>query len=187
MPALHRFLLLSLPVALAGASAVMKRAPTSPFALYAYGDNIGGAAVFTTGSGAYIGNSSVFDDAEADTVEFQMSTESTLVGSPNATTGVSPSWSNLTFSVPDDDSSDHQVSFQNSTSGTGRLATGFLFYGDVLLHKNTDSSLNSLWYVVPTEYDDVWALNWNETGDETDGKVLVSLRTTVPTKSSKGK
>lgn len=48
MVAFQNLLLLGLPVAIAGA-ALEQRAPKSPFGLYAYGDGIGGAPVFTSG------------------------------------------------------------------------------------------------------------------------------------------
>lgn len=48
MVALQNLILLGLPVAIAGA-ALEQRAPKSPFGLYAYGDGIGGAPVFTSG------------------------------------------------------------------------------------------------------------------------------------------
>lgn len=42
-------LILGIPVAIAGSPILVERAPTAPFGLFAYGDGIGGAPVFTDG------------------------------------------------------------------------------------------------------------------------------------------
>ncbi|KAI2615807.1 hypothetical protein GGS26DRAFT_579008 [Hypomontagnella submonticulosa] len=178
-----RGLILSLPIALAGSLAIVERAPTTPFGLYAYGDGIGGAPVFTTGHGAYIGKASRVDDTEAAPVEFNLGTDNSLLANPNATSGEStPTWSNLTFMVPDTTSSSHEVEFTNSTTTNERSTSGFIFYDQFLLHRNLDGSLKSLWYAVPSETEGVWYLRWNSTGDETNGQVLVSLKATAPSK-----
>ncbi|KAI0382355.1 hypothetical protein F5Y04DRAFT_53557 [Hypomontagnella monticulosa] len=178
-----RTLIFSLPIALAGSLAIVERAPTTPFGLYAYGDEIGGAPVFTTGQGAYIGKASKVDDTEAAPVEFNLGTDNSLLGNPNATSGEStPTWSNLTFMVPDTTSSSHDVGFTNSTTTSERSSSGFIFYDQFLLHRNLDGSLKSLWYAVPTEDEGVWYLRWNSTGDDSEGQVLVSLKATAPSK-----
>ncbi|KAH9995009.1 hypothetical protein F4779DRAFT_200642 [Xylariaceae sp. FL0662B] len=183
MVALQSLLLLGLPVVTAGSPAVQKRAPTAPFALYAYGDGIGGAPVFTSGDSAYMGNSSRLGDSEAAPVQFTTGTDDTLRGSPNTTDDTSaPTWSNLTFQIPGPTSSSHQVGFTNSTPGSDMSDSGFVFYGQFLLHNNTDGSLESLWYALPSDYDGVWALNWNSTGDDTEGKVMLTLKATAPSR-----
>ncbi|KAI0887736.1 uncharacterized protein GGS22DRAFT_88557 [Annulohypoxylon maeteangense] len=181
MPALKSLLLIGLPMALAASPAVMRRGPTSNFSLYAYGDGIGGAQVFTTGDGAFVGSASSSNSTEAAPVLFDVGTDNALLGSPNATE-TTPSWSNLTFNVPDTTSSGHQVSFSNSTtnSTTGRSASGFVFYGQYLFHQNTGGNLQSMWYALPSDQDGVWTLNWNSTGDDTDGQVIVTLRAVAP-------
>lgn len=50
MHALQSLLLLGLPVAIVGSPALLPRAPTGPFTLYAYGEGIGGVPLFTSGS-----------------------------------------------------------------------------------------------------------------------------------------
>lgn len=111
-------------------------------------------------------------------------TDNALLGSPNAT-DTSPTWSNLTFNVPDTTASGHQVSFSNSTnSTTGRSSSGFLFYGQYLFHQSTGGDLKSEWYALPSGQDGVWSLNWNSTGDDTDGKVIVTLRAIAPSSGS---
>ncbi|KAI0120796.1 hypothetical protein F4776DRAFT_665424 [Hypoxylon sp. NC0597] len=181
MHALQSLLLLGLPMAIVGSPVIVKRAPTSPFGLYAYGDGIGGSPVFTTGDGAFIGNASQVDSTEAATVQFEVGTDDTLLGNPNTTaTDSTPTWSNLTFNVPDATNSSHQVEFTNSTSVNDKSVTGFVFYGQFLLHKATDGDLKTLWYVLPTDTDGVWSLNWNSTGDESEGQVIVTLKATAP-------
>ncbi|KAI4862340.1 hypothetical protein F4820DRAFT_430871 [Hypoxylon rubiginosum] len=180
MVAFQNLLLLGLPVAIAGA-ALEQRAPKSPFGLYAYGDGIGGAPVFTSGRKAYIGNSSLLEDIEAAPVEFMTTSDEELVGSPNTTANSgSPTWSNVTLLVPDTSSDSHQVGFTNSTPGSGMSANGFVFYGEFLLHKSSDGNLKSLWYAVPLEQDGIWSLEWNSTGDDTSGQILLTLKATAP-------
>lgn len=112
-----------------------------------------------------------------------LGTDNSLLGNPNATSGEStPTWSNLTFMVPDTTSSSHDVGFTNSTTTSERSSSGFIFYDQFLLHRNLDGSLKSLWYAVPTEDEGVWYLRWNSTGDDTEGQVLVSLKATAPSK-----
>ncbi|KAI0899030.1 hypothetical protein F4806DRAFT_322590 [Annulohypoxylon nitens] len=184
MSTLKNLLLIGLPMAFAASPAVMRRGPTTNFSLYAYGDGIGGAQVFTTGDGAFVGSASSSNSTEAAPVVFDVGTDNALLGSPNAT-DTSPTWSNLTFNVPDTTASGHQVSFSNSTnSTTGRSSSGFLFYGQYLFHQSTGGDLKSEWYALPSGQDGVWSLNWNSTGDDTDGKVIVTLRAIAPSSGS---
>ncbi|KAI1377065.1 hypothetical protein F4677DRAFT_66327 [Hypoxylon crocopeplum] len=183
MVALQSLILLAIPMVTAMSTDLLKRAPKTPFNLYGYGRGIGGAPVFTSGDRAFLGNASRFNDPEAVPVQFVVSTDNSLVGNPNSTSEDSePSWSNLTFIVPDTASPSHQVSFSNSTSNTDASASGFVFYGQFCLHKNTDGALKSLWYALPTEYDDVWDLDWNSTDDYTEGQVMLTLKATAPSK-----
>ncbi|KAI1762276.1 hypothetical protein GGR53DRAFT_502087 [Hypoxylon sp. FL1150] len=180
MVALQNLVLLGLPVAIAGA-AIKARAPGTPFALYAYGTGIGGAPVFTSGYKAYIGNASLLQNTEAADVEFTATSTEELVGSPNTTANdANPTWSNLTLLVPATTSDSHEVSFTNSTPGSGMSASGFTFYGEVLLHKGSDGSLKSLWYATPLSQDGVWSLEWNSTGDDTSGQIPLTLSATAP-------
>ncbi|KAI1407057.1 hypothetical protein F5Y13DRAFT_183688 [Hypoxylon sp. FL1857] len=185
MRALQSLLLLGLPMVIVGSPVLEKRTPSSPFGLYAYGDGIGGAPVFTTGDGAFIGTASRVDDTEAAPVQFEVGTDESLLGNPNTTASdSSPTWSNLTFYVPDTTTSSHQVEFTNSTSDINRSISGFVFYGQFLLHKNTKGDLQTLWYALPTDTDGVWSLNWNSTGDDTEGQVVVTLKATAPSKEA---
>ncbi|KAI0113468.1 hypothetical protein F4814DRAFT_460562 [Daldinia grandis] len=175
-------LILGVPVAIAGSPILVERSPTAPFALFAYGDGIGGAPVFTDGESAYIGRATRLDDSEAAQIEFISGTDNSLLANPNTTAGNSPSWSNLTFIVPDTTSSSHQVGFTNSTTGGDRSGSGFVFYGEFLLHKNTNGDLKALWYAMPSDEDDIWSLNWNSTDDDDQEKVLVTLKATPPSR-----
>lgn len=84
--------------------------------------------------------------------------------------------------VPDTTSSTHNVGFTNSTPGSGMSATGFTFYGHVLLHQNDDGTLKSLFYAVPSDTEGIWSLDWNSTDDDTEGKVLLTVKATAPSK-----
>ncbi|KAI1644623.1 uncharacterized protein F4817DRAFT_207461 [Daldinia loculata] len=175
-------LILGIPVAIAGSPILVERAPTAPFGLFAYGDGIGGAPVFTDGEGAYVGGATHLNDSEAAQVQFISGTDNSLLANPNTTAGNAPTWSNLTLMVPDTTSSSHQVGFANSTTSSDRSGSGFVFYGDFLLHKNTDGDLKALWYAVPSDQDGIWSLNWNSTDDDTEGIVLVTLKATPPSR-----
>ncbi|KAI1079055.1 hypothetical protein F5B20DRAFT_191317 [Whalleya microplaca] len=182
MLALQSLILLGASMVVAGSPHVVKRAPTSPFVLYAYGDGIGGAPIFTSGDRAYLGDSFRLNSSEAAPVQFTTGTDDALLGSPNSTTDSTstPTWSNLTFLIPGPTSSSHDVGFTNSTPGSDMSASGFIFYGQFLLHQNTDGSLKSMWYALPTGTDRVWTLGWNSTGDDTEGKVTLTLKATAP-------
>ncbi|KAI0835051.1 hypothetical protein F5Y06DRAFT_277263 [Hypoxylon sp. FL0890] len=185
MHALQSIVLLGLPMVIVGSPVVEKRTPTSPFGLYAYGDGIGGAAIFTTGDGAFIGNASQVNNSQAAPAQFEVDTDNSLLANPNTTASdSSPTWSNLTFYVPDNTTSSHQVEFTNSTSGVNKSVSAFVFYGQFLLHKTTSGDLQTLWYALPTDTDGVWSLNWNSTGDDTEGQVVVSLTSTAPSTGS---
>ncbi|KAK6956680.1 hypothetical protein Daesc_001959 [Daldinia eschscholtzii] len=175
-------LILGIPVVVAGSPVLVERAPTAPFGLFAYGEGIGGAPVFTTGDGAYIGTATHTDDSEAAQVEFITATDSSLLANPNVTAANEPTWSNLTFNVPDNTTSSHQVGFTNTTTDGKRSGFGFVFYGEFLLHKSVEGDLESMWYAVPSDQDGIWSLNWNSTDDDTEGKVLVTLKATPPSK-----
>ncbi|KAI1078008.1 hypothetical protein F5B20DRAFT_250260 [Whalleya microplaca] len=187
MPSLATIALLALPLAVAGAPANTKRAPTGPFGLYAYGPGIGGAAVFSSGDFAFLGNPKLLDDPEAATVSFTTGTNNALLGTPTAPADLSssaarPSWTNATFFIPGRGSASHQVGFAPAPGPAADVdASGFVFYGQVALHQSPDDpQLRTLWYAVPTATDGVWSLNWNSTADARDGKVLVTVKATPP-------
>ncbi|KAL7627708.1 hypothetical protein AAE478_001902 [Parahypoxylon ruwenzoriense] len=185
MLALQSLIFLGFPIVIAGSPTLVERAPTGTFGLFAYGDGIGGVSVFTAGDRAFLGNATEVGDDEAAPVEFELGTDNALLGSPNSTsTSNAPSWSNLTFVVPAADSSSHDVEFTSSTPGTNVSASGFTFYGQFLFHKKNDGNLESMWYALPSEQEGVWTLGWNTTGDDTEGKVLLSLRAVAPSKTT---
>ncbi|KAI1734712.1 hypothetical protein F4680DRAFT_437617 [Xylaria scruposa] len=173
-----------MPVAFAASPHVLKRAPPASFGLFAYGDSIGGFPVFSDGDTAYVGDGSQLNDTDSAVVVFTVGTDNSLVASPNTTNSTTtPSWSNTTFYVPSDGSSSHKVGFTNSTPASNVSSTGFIFYGQVMLHESDETGLESQWYAVPTDIENVWTLEWNTTSDGTsDDNVIVSLKTTPPTR-----
>ncbi|KAK5633725.1 hypothetical protein RRF57_009439 [Xylaria bambusicola] len=100
-----------------------------------------------------------------------------LIGNPDVDS--SPSWSNKAFYIPAASSASHDVGF-TLEPGTDMDTSGFIFYDATLLHVSEDNSLQSLWYALPTQYEKVWSLRWNATGDESDGHLAVTLRTVPP-------
>ncbi|KAI0007666.1 hypothetical protein F4779DRAFT_494459 [Xylariaceae sp. FL0662B] len=191
MPSLATIALLVLPLSVAGAPADLKRAPSGPFRLYAYGPGIGGAPVFSSGDLAFLGNPRLLDDPEAATVSFMTGTDNALLGTPlpdptlsssgGETGGAQPAWTNATFFVPGPRSASHQVGFAPAAPAADVSASGFVFYGQVALHQSPgDQQLRTLWYALPTGTAGVWSLNWNATADAREGKVLVTVKATAP-------
>ncbi|KAH8904104.1 hypothetical protein BR93DRAFT_985408 [Coniochaeta sp. PMI_546] len=178
---ISHFLLLGL--VFASLHSTSKRATSSGnFQLYAYGNGIGGLPVFSTGSTVYIGDPTQSNSTDAAPVIFTSSSTSFL-GNPNTTAvpSSSPSWSNLTLAIPSSSSSSHAVTLVSSSNATSDVTTtGFTFYGRFLFILES-GAFESLFYALPTENQDVWSLNWNTTGDDTEGQVLVSLRNAKPT------
>ncbi|KAF9876782.1 hypothetical protein CkaCkLH20_05628 [Colletotrichum karsti] len=166
-------------------SSHVRRADTNSFQVYAYGTGLGGLEMFTAGGDAYFGDYTQFNDSNAAPVIFtpQDGDDSVWIGAPNTTAlATTPEWSNVTFTVPGTSSSDHNVAFFDSNSTTtGRQTSGFVFYGNFILVQNPDdSSLESLWYATASDIDGIYNLKWNQTGDDTDGKILLNLRRTPP-------
>ncbi|KAI1487643.1 hypothetical protein F5X96DRAFT_133467 [Biscogniauxia mediterranea] len=160
--------------------ALMARAPTGSFNLYAYGSGIGGVPVVYDGDTAYAGFPSVFNSTEAAPVLFELS-NNVLTGSPNSTTNSSPTWSNVTLYIPAPTSSSHSVGFiSGSSSNSSILTSGFMFYGQDVLHKSSSGTLETEWYAVPTDTEHIWTLAWNVTSDAVNGTVPISLRSAKP-------
>ncbi|KAK1854683.1 hypothetical protein CCHR01_02724 [Colletotrichum chrysophilum] len=133
---------------------------------------------------AYFGDYTQFNDSNAAPVIFtpQTDDEETWIGAPNTTAvTTTPTWSNLTFTIPSSDSDVHNVAFlESNSSSTGRQTSGFAFYGNFVLVEADDGSYESLWYATATETDGIYNLRWNETGDDTDDKIILNLRRTAP-------
>ncbi|KXH45660.1 hypothetical protein CSIM01_09729 [Colletotrichum simmondsii] len=187
-------------------SSHVRRADTSSFQIYAYGTGIGGLALFTAGGDAYFGDYTQFNDSNAApvickyrqphfpflatagltgrsmTVTPDEDDTETWLGAPNTTAvTTAPTWSNLTFTIPTADSGVHNVAFLNSSaSTTGRKTSGFSFYGNFVLVEAEDGSFESWWYATATDIDGIYNLRWNETGDDTDDKIILNLRRTAP-------
>ncbi|KAI0127256.1 hypothetical protein BJ170DRAFT_683101 [Xylariales sp. AK1849] len=156
--------------------------PNNQFELYAYGEGFGGLSVFNWGGLAYLGNVSLANDSEAANVVFTRSSvdTTTMVGNPEVTQGgARPSWSNATYFIPSDTTT-HQTGFVEGVAATDQVTTGFVFYGNTAAWENTDGQLQTEWYALPYGDTDLWTLNWNSDGDETEDQVLVSLRSATP-------
>ncbi|KAI0188218.1 hypothetical protein EV127DRAFT_498267 [Xylaria flabelliformis] len=177
------YLSLVLPAASAASPFIVKRAPPASFGLFAYGTGVGGFPLFSDGDTAYIGDGSQLNNTNSAVVTFTVGTDNSLIGSPNTTDSTAtPSWSNITFYIPGSGSSSQSVGFTNSTVPNNSSSTGFVFYGQVVLHESDEVGLESGWYAVATGTDNVWSLVWNTTSEETgEDMVAVTLKTTPPT------
>lgn len=113
------------------------------------------------------------------------------LGAPNTTalnTTSPPTWSNLTFSVPGTGSSEHNVGFLDSNStSSDRQSSGFTFYGTFIFVESSTGGMESLWYATPSSIDGIYSLKWNETGDSTDEKIVLTLKKSPPSNASKSK
>ncbi|KAI1813213.1 hypothetical protein GGS20DRAFT_491968 [Poronia punctata] len=173
---------------LALAGLVGARAPSGPFGLYAFGSGIGGAPVFYSHDVAYIGDQTHMDDEEAVRVVFTAGPNNTLFTNPDTTSPSSQSaqssWENKAFFIPSWTSSSHHVGFTTTTDPQPEPdvdVSGFIFYGATAMHLGPGNDLHDLWYVVPTQFEKIWALRWNSTGDDENvNKISVTLRTTAP-------
>ncbi|KAF7553392.1 hypothetical protein G7Z17_g3678 [Cylindrodendrum hubeiense] len=179
---------LSFPALLFSAMAYAKASSSDPFQIYGYGTGIGGAQLFSSGGSTYFGDYQLANDSEAAPVVFTPS-NNVWLGSPNSTVfddtnTTLPDWSNYTFSVPSSGSSSHDVSFISSSSDSSNvITTGFTFYGTFIFVTGTSGNLESLFYALPTDTDGIYKLKWNTTGDDTDDKILLTLKKTPPSSS----
>lgn len=100
--------------------------------------------------------------------------------SPNKTAlnGNAPSWSNLTFAVPGSASASHDVVLAKSTTD-GLVSSGFGFYGTVAFLFPSDGSFQSSWSAIPSEMENVWTLEWNQT-DPSTGAVPLTIKSIPP-------
>ncbi len=114
-----------------------------------------------------------------------MGPNNAFVGNPDmkSSRGI-PSWSNKAFFIPTPASSSHRVGFTTEISepdpDTDTDTSGFIFYGATALHLSADNTLHGLWYVLPTQSNKIWSLHWNATGDQSDGRLSVTLRSVPP-------
>ncbi|EFQ29623.1 hypothetical protein CGRA01v4_14908 [Colletotrichum graminicola] len=156
---------------------------SAPFQIYAYGEGIGGLPLFSAGSDAFLGDYAKFNDPNAAPVTFTP-TNNAWQGAPNTTAlnyTAAPNWSNLTFSIPTDDASDHSVAFLGSNStASGRRTSGFLTYGNVIFVSGGSGNMESMWYATPSSVDGIYSLKWNATGDSSEDKIILALKKTIP-------
>ncbi|KAL0938061.1 uncharacterized protein CTRU02_207792 [Colletotrichum truncatum] len=156
---------------------------SGPFQIYAYGTGIGGLSMFSSGGDAFFGDHTKLNDSNAAPVVFTPTDNNVWLGAPNTTefggNETIPTWSNLTFSVPSIGSSAHNVGFSNSST-SDRQTSGFIFYGTFIFVEATGGGMESLWYATPSSVDGVYSLKWNQTGDSTSDKIVLTLKKTPP-------
>ncbi|KAI3319488.1 hypothetical protein HD806DRAFT_509154 [Xylariaceae sp. AK1471] len=158
-----------------------KDSPSGQFGLYAYGGSISGASLFYSNDVAFVGDQTQMDDQDAARVVFTTGPNNALLGNPDLTSSRgSPAWANKAFFVPSWTSSSHHVGFTSTDSEPETSTSGFIFYGATALHQGPGNTLQGLWYAVPTRFQKIWALQWNATDDNSDGKMSVTLRSTPP-------
>ncbi|KAF7554167.1 hypothetical protein G7Z17_g3115 [Cylindrodendrum hubeiense] len=179
--------ILSVVAGLAGAAQAIRyqRDSSDPFQIYAFGDGIGGVPLISSGKSAYIGNYELLDDPEAAPVVFTASTSGVWVGTPNKTDladSSDPTWSDLKLYVPAASATTHTVGLVNATTAktTSLQTSGFDFYGTFVYVTGATGGMDMLWYAVPSGTDGVYALRWNTTGDDTDGSIPITLKSSPP-------
>lgn len=89
-------------------------------------------------------------------------------------------WSNVTFYVPDNTTSDKRVGFLASDASTdGAIESGFFFYGSTAVLIGESGTLESNFYSLQVS-DRTHRLYWNDTSL---GQVPVVLRSMAPSNS----
>ncbi|KAJ0160684.1 hypothetical protein CTA2_7539 [Colletotrichum tanaceti] len=165
-----------------------ERDDSSPFQIYAYGDTIGGLPVFSAGGDAYIGDYTLFKDPNAAPVIFTPVDGDVWLASPNTTAFTNrtalPNWSKLTFSVPAENSSDHNVGLvgPDKIVSPGRRTSGFMFYGTFIFVQDS-AGMASEWYAAPGLVDGVYSLKWAQNGPVTESEISLTLKKTPPSNS----
>jgi hypothetical protein len=93
------------------------------------------------------------------------------------TNATAASWSNVTFYVPDNTTSDKRIGFLSSDESTdGAIETGFYFYGSTAVLIGETGMLESNFFALQVS-DRVHRLYWNDTSL---GQVPVVLRSVAP-------
>jgi hypothetical protein len=67
---------------------------------------------------------------------------------------------------------------------TRDVVTDLLTYGSYVFVWVERGELESLWYALPSNMDGIYALKWNSTGDESGGKIPITLKKTPPSTST---
>jgi hypothetical protein len=106
---------------------------------------------------------------------------SSWTAAPNVTDpSQTPPFDAAVFSIPGPNSAGRHVGFVQGTGNATVETEGFMTYGGVVLHEG-EAGIETLWYALPSvDAASTWSLNWNATGDDTDGKILVTLKTNPP-------
>lgn len=102
------------------------------------------------------------------------------IGNPNTTHLSDPtaaSWSNMTFYVPDNTTSDKRVGFLAGNASTdSAITTGFFLYGSTVVLIGESGTLESNFYALRVD-DNSFRLYWNDTSL---GQFPVMLRSVGP-------
>ncbi|CZS79348.1 unnamed protein product [Fusarium graminearum] len=155
---------------------------SKPFSLYAYGPDVGGLSLFSSGDQLYVGNFSRLDDTQVAPIQFMLSDDG-LIGSPNKTDlpgDRHPTWSNKSLVVPGPSSASKSVKMVNSTDDTSNYISTFMFYGTFFMAEESGSML-SLWYRQDTDIEGVYTVGWNaSTSAKSDEVVPLTLKKTAP-------
>ncbi|KAK6214504.1 hypothetical protein LQW54_004225 [Pestalotiopsis sp. IQ-011] len=140
--------------AVAGAlcSPLQDRAANYNFTIYAYSsDSIHGYPIISINDTAYItsSNSSIFTNGRNITF-------TSLTSHGNFTANIPGEGTSL-FYVP---STSGQAGFTNITDDDTMVTSGFGLYGHVVFLE-ASTSMETKWYAIATEVDDLWQLSWN--------------------------
>ncbi|KAI8932084.1 hypothetical protein NX059_010970 [Plenodomus lindquistii] len=153
-----------------------QRLTTDSFNLFAYGPKFGGLPLFYADGYAYVGRIEEANSTDAAIVSFTANDDTTWTGAPNATNSTStiPSWSNVTFFVPNAGSLDTRIGFlpANATPTSNETTTHFRFYGSTATLIGNGGNMETLWYSLQISQH-VHALYWNDTSS---GQIPVILR-----------
>ncbi|KAF3029171.1 hypothetical protein E8E12_000402 [Didymella heteroderae] len=173
----HLAVLCTLPFLALG---MKKREMPSNFALYGYAPGLGGLPLFYADGYAYVGEAAQSNSSDAANVAFSLGPDDVWIGNSNTTlltNSTAANWSNVTFYVPDNTTSDKRVGFLASDASTdGAIETGFFFYGSTAVLIGESGTLESNFYALQVS-ERTHRLYWNDTSL---GQVPVVLRSMAP-------
>ncbi|KAK6444933.1 hypothetical protein FP744_10001181 [Trichoderma asperellum] len=150
----------------------------SSFNLYAYGHGIGGYPIVYLNGIAHVSSQSQLNTS-TQVARFTLSSN-TLVANSNSTDD-NGGFSNATFFVPGPNDSSPQAGFVNGTPPATAISSGWTFYGQTLLLVGSSGQWEGLFSAEPTEQDDIFSLNWNQTSDTA---IPLSVRFTTPSSAT---
>ncbi|RAL14688.1 uncharacterized protein BO97DRAFT_422580 [Aspergillus homomorphus CBS 101889] len=136
--------------------ALAQLAAAESFSLYAYGDSLGGLALYYADGKAVVSASIPSNATDVSRVTFTKEDSNGLLGNPpndNHTTGDSGSLANQLLYVPSSSATSKQVGL-TADAGADQVTSRFVWYGNSLLVEDESGEYTSLFSVKKSSSDD---------------------------------